>query len=110
MVNPPVREPYNAKARQSTTGPRNKGKKRKTKAELTAESNPNAEILLPKSKEEKKKEELLREVLPLPLLVHSGLPTVLFQLKVQSDSEWTSKKKRRLENYIVRATLFKNTT
>lgn len=67
MVSPPVREPYNAKARQSTTGSRKKRGKRK-KTELTAESDPNVEILLPKSQDEKeKKDELLRKVLPFSL-------------------------------------------
>jgi len=69
MVSPPVREPYNAKARHCTTGSRKKRGKRKTREEPTAEGNPNAEILPPKSKDEKKKKELLQEVLPFSLLV-----------------------------------------
>jgi len=63
MTGPPVRESYNAKARQSTAGSRKKGKRKKN---ITTEaSDPNADIIEPKSREDKDKEQkdrLLQEV------------------------------------------------
>lgn len=64
-----VREKFNAKARQSTAGSRKRGKPKKTKTEgelsavVTVDSN--ADIFIPKTKEEKeqdRKEKLRQEV------------------------------------------------
>ena len=81
-MGPPVREGYNKKGRQSSGGKRKKGKVKKRKTEdkvdedgaLSAQvadggghvqHDPNAEILVPKSKEEKeleRKAKMLKEV------------------------------------------------
>ncbi|KAF8908975.1 P-loop containing nucleoside triphosphate hydrolase protein [Gymnopilus junonius] len=86
MAGPKPRESYNAKARQSTAGSRKKGKIRKgDKPQEPEDYNPNAAIITPKSQEQKeteRKEKLLQE------------------LAAQSDSKWTTKKKKRLEKYI----------
>ncbi|GJE85929.1 ATP-dependent RNA helicase [Phanerochaete sordida] len=81
-----ARERHNAKARQSTAGQRKKGK-RKAKPSLAKEANydPNAELIVPKSEEQKeldRKERLRQELLE------------------QQDSKVNSKKKKRLEKYI----------
>ncbi|KAI6147475.1 P-loop containing nucleoside triphosphate hydrolase protein [Pisolithus tinctorius] len=82
---------HNAKARQSTAGSRKKGKKKRaepsdTSRTVAADSiDPNADIIVPKSKERKddeRKERLLKE------------------LVAQSESKVSSKKKKRLEKYI----------
>ncbi|TFK40653.1 P-loop containing nucleoside triphosphate hydrolase protein [Crucibulum laeve] len=84
-----VRERYNAKARGSTAGggSKKKGKQRKQNAvdvsEVTAD--PNARIVIAKTKEEKEKERKEK---------------LLEELSAQSESKWTSKKKKRLEKYI----------
>lgn len=57
-----MRESYNAKARQSTAGSRKKGKRKNITTEA---SDPNADIIEPKSREDKDKEQkdrLLQEV------------------------------------------------
>ncbi|KDR82679.1 hypothetical protein GALMADRAFT_1347828 [Galerina marginata CBS 339.88] len=87
MPGPTPRDSYNAKARHSTAGSRKKGKPKKQNqsGHHVEQSDPNASIILPKDKEHKeteRKERLLRE------------------LSAQSDSKWTSKKKKRLEKYI----------
>lgn len=61
------REKFNSKARQSTAGPSKKKGKNKTASSGAADSapDPNAEILVPKTKEEQllqKKEKLRAEV------------------------------------------------
>lgn len=82
---------HNAKARQSSTsGSRKKGKKQRDKSSGALQNavdtlDPNAEIIVPKSKDQRdyeKKEKLLKE------------------LVAQSDSKVSSKKKKRLEKYI----------
>ncbi|KIO06158.1 hypothetical protein M404DRAFT_15215 [Pisolithus tinctorius Marx 270] len=82
---------HNAKARQSTAGSRKKGKKKRaepsdTSRTVAADSiDPNADIIVPKSKERKddeRKERLLKE------------------LVAQSESKVSSKKKKRMEKYI----------
>lgn len=65
-----VRQTYNAKARQSNAGSRKKGKVKAKRddtipAQAEPSSNPNAEILIPKSKEQKdleRKERIHAEV------------------------------------------------
>ncbi|KAF9454792.1 DHX37 protein [Macrolepiota fuliginosa MF-IS2] len=82
---PPVRQEYNAKARRSTAGTRKKGKlKKRTQEEQANDTDPNAEIVVPKSAQEKEldKRQRLRE-----------------ELRAQSDN-WSSKKNKRLEKYI----------
>ncbi|KAI6044780.1 P-loop containing nucleoside triphosphate hydrolase protein [Pisolithus marmoratus] len=80
---------HNARARQSTAGSRKKGKKKRNEpsdTSVNADSlDPNADIVVPKSKEQKdneRKERLLKE------------------LVAQSESKVSSKKKKRLEKYI----------
>ncbi|PPQ66256.1 hypothetical protein CVT24_007274 [Panaeolus cyanescens] len=88
MGGPPVRESYNAKARQSSAGSRKKGKGKKrkiTQNPAAPPEDPNALILDEKSQEEKEKERKQR---------------MLEELAAQSESKWSSKKKRRLEKYI----------
>ncbi|KAF7365220.1 putative ATP-dependent RNA helicase PB1A10.06c [Mycena venus] len=80
------REKFNSKARQSTAGPsKKKGKKAASNPVDETVHDPNAEILVPKTKEElllQKKEKLRAE------------------LAAQSDSKWNSKKRKRLDKYI----------
>ena len=100
----PVRESYNAKGRQSTAGSRKKGKKRKDKSQKSEpQEDSNVNILTPESKEDKettKKKKLLEEVHTSYFL--KVLVTRPFsQLAAQSEAKWTSKKKKRLEKYIV---------
>ncbi|KAF8967048.1 P-loop containing nucleoside triphosphate hydrolase protein [Flammula alnicola] len=88
MVGPPPRESYNAKARLSTAGgSRKKGKpKKKSQSEQPEpQIDSNASIIAPKSKENKESERKER---------------LLQELASQSESKWTSKKKKRLEKYI----------
>ncbi|CAA7261404.1 unnamed protein product [Cyclocybe aegerita] len=86
MAGPPVRSAFNAKARQSLAGSRKKGKAKNSVAKAEEpQPNSNADILIPKSKEEKhndRKEKLLQE------------------LAAQSELNWNTKKKKRLEKYI----------
>ncbi|EIN12593.1 P-loop containing nucleoside triphosphate hydrolase protein [Punctularia strigosozonata HHB-11173 SS5] len=82
-----ARERFNAKARKSTAGTSHKKGKRPALAPEVAheEQNPNAELLVPKTKKQKdaeRKERLQQELL------------------AQSNSKMTSKKKRRLDKYI----------
>ncbi|KAJ7175857.1 P-loop containing nucleoside triphosphate hydrolase protein [Mycena filopes] len=81
-----LREKFNSRARQSAAGPsRKKGKNKATNRVSDAAPDPNAEILVPKTKEEQlleKKEKLRAE------------------LAAQSDSKWNSKKRKRLDKYI----------
>ncbi|KAI0697135.1 P-loop containing nucleoside triphosphate hydrolase protein [Cytidiella melzeri] len=85
-MNRPVRQGYNAKARQSTAGSRKKGK-RKTKLIDIAERehDTNAEVVARKSDEQKEldRRERLRE-----------------ELLAQSESKFSTKKKKRLDKYI----------
>ncbi|KAJ7095872.1 P-loop containing nucleoside triphosphate hydrolase protein [Mycena belliarum] len=81
------REKFNSKARQSTAGPSRKKGKNKSKSVQGSGTtpDPNAEILVPRTKEEleqQKKEKLRAE------------------LAAQSDSKWNSKKRKRLDQYI----------
>ena len=99
-----VRESYNAKGRQSTAGSRKKGKIRKNKAQKNEpQEDSNANILTPEDKEEKetaKRKKLLEEVWTsyfFKVLVIRPFS----QLAAQSETKWTSKKKKRLEKYIV---------
>ncbi|KIM43329.1 hypothetical protein M413DRAFT_444160 [Hebeloma cylindrosporum] len=86
MPGPHLREGYNSKARQSTAGSRKKGKLKKvSRSEAEKPADCNAAIITTKTKEEKeieRREKLLQE------------------LASQSESKWTSKKKKRLEKYI----------
>ncbi|KAJ3895464.1 P-loop containing nucleoside triphosphate hydrolase protein [Lentinula edodes] len=88
-MGPAPRERYNAKARQATAGgSKKKGKVGKRDPRIndkTQDSDPNALFHTPKTNEEKeldRKEKLKQE------------------LVAQSESKWTSKKKKRLEKYI----------
>ncbi|TFK27975.1 P-loop containing nucleoside triphosphate hydrolase protein [Coprinopsis marcescibilis] len=99
---PPVQKAYNAKGRASSGGSRKKVKLKKRKHRSTEdgsddENEPttttiptvtqdsNAEILIPKSQEEKDRERKEK---------------LLLELKEQTDAKWTNKKKKRLEKYI----------
>ncbi|GAW05713.1 P-loop containing nucleoside triphosphate hydrolase protein [Lentinula edodes] len=88
-MGPAPRERYNAKARQATAGGSKKkgkiGKRNPHINDKTPDSDPNALFHTPKTNEEKeldRKEKLKQE------------------LVAQSESKWTSKKKKRLEKYI----------
>lgn len=64
---PPVRERYNAKARGSTAGSshKKKGKRREKDTTDSVQHDPNAEIVVPKSEDQKnaeRKERLRQEV------------------------------------------------
>ena len=104
-----VRESYNARARQSTAGSRKKGKVNQKRddanqAQTESSPDPNAEILIPKSKEQKdleRKERLRTEVCGCTMLCYGCLIASSIKLIAQSDAKWTSKKKKRLEKYIV---------
>jgi hypothetical protein len=100
----PVREAYNAKGRQSTAGSRKKGKIRKDKTQKNGpQEDSNADILTPESKEEKetaKKKKLLEEVQTF-YFFKKLLTKPFSQLAAQSEGKWTSKKRKRLEKYIV---------
>ncbi|EMD39965.1 hypothetical protein CERSUDRAFT_92451 [Gelatoporia subvermispora B] len=81
------RQRFNAKARQSTAGASHKKKARRKTQDATAadQPDPNAEIVAPKSEEQKeldRKEKLKQELI------------------AQSESKFNSKKKKRLEKYI----------
>ncbi|KAJ4482133.1 P-loop containing nucleoside triphosphate hydrolase protein [Lentinula aciculospora] len=87
-MGPVPRERYNAKARQATAG----GSKKRRKVKQTTlvgdnaqDADPNALFHTPKTKEEKEldRKEKLRQ-----------------ELTAQSESKWTSKRKKRLEKYI----------
>ncbi|KAF7291554.1 hypothetical protein HMN09_01246500 [Mycena chlorophos] len=75
------RERHNAKARQSTAGPRKKGKKSKSGEAQDS----NAEIVVPASKDDilARKKQKLRD-----------------ELAAQSETKWSSKKRKRLDKYI----------
>ncbi|KAF8843324.1 P-loop containing nucleoside triphosphate hydrolase protein [Paxillus ammoniavirescens] len=81
-----VRERYNAKARQSRAGSRKTGKRRQDVVAAFAEpADPNADIIAPKSKEQKEKERKVR---------------LVQELAAQSETKVSSKKRKRLEKYI----------
>ncbi|KAF9220938.1 P-loop containing nucleoside triphosphate hydrolase protein [Gyrodon lividus] len=81
-----VRERYNAKARQSSAGSRNTGKRRQDAVAASTEPpDPNADIVVPKSKEQKEKERKMR---------------LVQELATQSETKISSKKRKRLEKYI----------
>ncbi|KIK99635.1 hypothetical protein PAXRUDRAFT_822554 [Paxillus rubicundulus Ve08.2h10] len=81
-----IRERYNAKARQSTAGSRKTGKRRQDAVAASAEpADPNADIIVPKSREQKEKERKVR---------------LVQELAAQSETKVSSKKRKRLENYI----------
>ena len=101
-----TRERYNAKARQSTAGHRKKGKRKALPATVTEPKyDPNSDIIVPKSDEQKeldRRERLKQEVRMYAghiSPVHSHLSLKLLS---QSESKGNSKKKKRLEKYIVR--------
>ncbi|KAF8555250.1 hypothetical protein OG21DRAFT_929811 [Imleria badia] len=82
-----VRERYNARARKSCPGSLKKGK-RSQHAPVTVSAeiaDPNAEIIVPKSREQKEKERKER---------------LIQELAAQSESKVSSKKRKRLEKYI----------
>ena len=100
----PVRESYNAKGRRSTAGSRKKGKIRKDKTQKNEpQEDSNANILTPESKEENEtaKKKLLEEVHTSYIIKMPLITRPFFQLAAQSETKWTSKKKKRLEKYIV---------
>ncbi|KAL1748410.1 P-loop containing nucleoside triphosphate hydrolase protein [Schizophyllum fasciatum] len=81
-----LRERYNAKGRQSSMGPKKKSKRaRDALSDPEGGADSNADIIVPKAKEDKEKErkEKMKE-----------------QLIADSDSKWNAKKKKRLEKYI----------
>ncbi|KAK0187982.1 P-loop containing nucleoside triphosphate hydrolase protein [Armillaria mellea] len=82
-MGPAPRERHNAKSRQSTVGSRKKGKRKRQDDTETGDAN--ALIHVPKTSEER--ELTRREKLKQELIA-------------QGDSKWSSKKKKRLENYI----------
>src|SRR5258708_563789 len=106
MPGPRPRESYNSKARQSTAGTRKKGKrKRVSRSEVEEPANCNADIITTKTKEEKeieRREKLLQEVYLVFELSSQFHQLYSPQLASRSESKWTSKKKKRLEKYIVR--------
>jgi len=106
MPAPRLRELYNSKARQSTAGTRKKGKLKKgSRSEAAEPADCNAVILTTKTKEEKeieRRENLLQEVHSVFKFVPKFYQSYSLQLASQSESKWTSKKKKRLEKYIVR--------
>ncbi|KAJ7069790.1 P-loop containing nucleoside triphosphate hydrolase protein [Mycena amicta] len=83
MSGPEPRERYNAKSRQSTAGSRKKGKGKKAARNDIQDSN--AELVVPRAKDDilAQKKEKLRE-----------------ELAAQSDTKWSSKKRKRLDKYI----------
>ena len=106
-MKPPTSRPgYNARARQSTAGQRKKGKRvEKLKPEESGHDS-NAAILVPKSDEQKEQDrrERLRQEVCWCGTFDCWSQGILFfsQLLAQSESKFNSKKKKRLETYIVR--------
>jgi hypothetical protein len=104
----PLRAPkFNASARKSSVGgSRKKGKAKRAAAGSlpTPEvADPNAEIVVPKSKQEREQErkERLRQEVRIRLRpMHSADAP---QLESAPESKMTSKKRKRLDKYIVRA-------
>ena len=104
---------YNAKARRSSAAPK---KKKRNNSETKPGSDfdvdtpdPNVTIHTPRTKEQKendKKERLRQEVLDLCIDSHLVLVLTLNQLTLQlmatSNPKTTSKRKKRLDKYIVR--------
>ncbi|KAF8443043.1 P-loop containing nucleoside triphosphate hydrolase protein [Boletus edulis BED1] len=81
-----VRERFNARARRSSSGSLKKGKRRQHAPTVSAETaDPNAEILVPKSREQKENERKER---------------LVQELAAQSENKVSSKKRKRLEKYI----------
>ena len=100
VMNRPER--FNAKARRSssTTSSHKRGKQRRLKRHSVSDTNP--EILPRKSTEEKeldRREQLKKEV--SVYLLHAA-PSDPMQLLSQSQSKASSKKRKRLDKYIVR--------
>jgi ATP-dependent RNA helicase DHX37/DHR1 len=101
MVGPPIHKAHNAKARKATSGSRKKGKAKKQTGSI---EDTNVDILVTKCSEDKleRKEQLLQEVFEsFHVSHHLNEMLRLSQLASQSESKWNSKKKRRLEKYIV---------
>lgn len=100
-----TRERHNAKARQSTAGQRKKGKRKASSSNIKEpEYDPNAEVIVPKSEEQKeldRRERLKQEVCTFDYGVCREIDQTLGQLLAQSESKVNSKKKKRLEKYIV---------
>jgi ATP-dependent RNA helicase DHX37/DHR1 len=99
------REKHNAKARQSTAGQRKKGKRKASSTIKEPDHDPNAEIIALKSEEQKeldRRERLRQDVRVIraePL--HILIIRFLRQLIAQSESKINSKKKKKLDKYIV---------
>lgn len=95
-----TRERYNAKARQSSTKPHKRAKF--TAGGDEHAEDPNAAILPMKSEEEKilqRKNKMIQEVCLFPIN-YPALNLILSKLLEQSESKFTSKRKKRLEKYI----------
>ena len=94
---------YNAKARQSTAGP---SKRRRTASSKDVHDS-NAEVVVPRSQEQKEEErrKRLREEVRLMCttnqILWSERTFSFYQLEQQSETKWSSKKKKRMEKYIV---------
>ena len=104
---PAQRVRFNAKARSSTAGSFHKKKgKRKETSGVSGQTDPNAEIVVPKSedqKNEERKERLRQEVCFVEVFNIVWLTErASSQLLAQANSKFNSKKKKRLEKYIVR--------
>ena len=107
MNRPNARPGYNAKARQSTAGQRKKGKRSRAAASVEDNVDSNAIIVTPKSDEQKeldRRARLRQQVHTFgpsyPLLL---TPPLCLQLIAESESKVNSKKRKRLEKYIVRS-------
>ena len=102
-----LRERHNAKARKSRPGKRPKHSHNSGDADTQTTIDPNADIVNPKSKEQReadRRERLRQEVsFQLKNLVEQYTETLrIYQLmEKQAQSKFTSKKKKRLEKYIV---------
>ena len=102
-----LRERYNAKARKSRPGKRSKHSHNSGDVDTQATVDPNADIVAPKSKEQReadRRERLRQEVsLRLRHLMEPYIESLrIYQLmEKQAQSKFTSKKKKRLEKYIV---------
>lgn len=100
-----VRERYNTKARQSCPGSlKNRKRPRHTSTASAETVDPNAEILVPISREQKEKERKERLVQEVSRKYRAVVYLSLVQLAAQSESKVSSKRRKRLEKYIVRHT------
>ena len=93
---------YNDKARGSTAG----GRKGKRRNQPSKQTDPNVTIHVPKTTEERqmeKKERMKQDVCLFSMSLFQSI-NCSTKLVAQSDSKMNSKKKKRLEKYIVSAT------